>query len=54
MALLGKLPVTYPQRGAHMASLAPPQSEFERQETPWFWWGLNAERSLDCTDTSGH
>lgn len=54
MALLGKLPASYPPRGSHGIPWFLPQPESEHQETTQFWWDLNAEHSLDCTATSGH
>lgn len=54
MALLGNLPATYPLREAYNTSpWLLPQPESEHQESPQFGCGLNAERSLDCTATSG-
>lgn len=47
MALLGKLPASYPPRGSHSIPWFLPQPESEHQETTQFWWDLNAEHSLE-------
>lgn len=54
MALLGKLQSPTLREGLTWHPMAPSLVRIEHQKAPRFWQGLNAEHSLDCTDTGGH